>query len=552
MDLNLIQNNLPQSWALIELKDLVENPKKDIVDGPFGSNLKANEYGDSGVPVFKIQNIKANQFINKNINYIKKEKATELHRHSFKSGDLIITKLGDPLGLCCKVPDTYSYGIIVADLMRFRPSIERVFDKYIIHAINSFFIQNQFKAITKGTTRPRVNLTIVRNIKVPYPPLPEQHRIVAKIEELFSELDNGIESLKKAREQLKTYRQAVLKYAFEGKLTKEWRTFQRRAGKPPEPAEKLLEQIKTGREKHYQKQLEDWKRACGQAKTEGKKKPTKPKKPKELPPLTEEELAELPELPDEWCWSKIDDLLNFDHFSLKAGPFGSALKKSCYVRNGYKIYGQEQVIRNDHKYGDYYISEEKYKELITCKVRPKDILVSLVGTIGKILILPEEIEPGVINPRLIKISLCQKAMLPEFFKFYFESAFLKSLYKLKTHGATMEILNLGIIQDLPFPFCSITQQMQIVSEIESRLSVCDQLEQTIEDSLKKAEAMRQSILKKAFAGKLTKDWREKHPELITGKNSAEKLLEKIKAEKVLSAARRKKPQSKTTKKSGRF
>jgi type I restriction enzyme S subunit len=180
MDLNLIQNNFPQSWALIELKDLVENPKKDIVDGPFGSNLKANEYRDSGIPVFKIQNIKANQFINKNINYIKKEKAKELHRHSFKSGDLIITKLGDPLGLCCKVPDTYSYGIIVADLMRFRPSIERVFDKYIIYAINSFFIQNQFKAITKGTTRPRVNLTIVRNIKVPYPPLPEQHRIVSK------------------------------------------------------------------------------------------------------------------------------------------------------------------------------------------------------------------------------------------------------------------------------------------------------------------------------------------------------------------------------------
>jgi type I restriction enzyme S subunit len=73
--------------------------------------------------------------------------------------------------------------------------------------------------------------------------------------------------------------------------------------------------------------------------------------------------------------------------------------------------------------------------------------------------------------------------------------------------------------------------MQIVSEIESRLSVCDKLEQTIEDSLKKSEALRQSILKKAFEGELTKEWREYHPELISGENSAEKLLERIKAEK---------------------
>ncbi len=92
------------------------------------------------------------------------------------------------------------------------------------------------------------------------------------------------------------------------------------------------------------------------------------------------------------------------------------------------------------------------------------------------------------------------------------------------------------------------EQRAIVSEIESRLSVCDKMEQTIEDSLKKAEALRQSILKKAFVGELTKDWREKHPELITGENSAEKLLEKIKAEKALSAAGRKKPRSKKTKK----
>ena len=100
--------------------------------------------------------------------------------------------------------------------------------------------------------------------------------------------------------------------------------------------------------------------------------------------------------------------------------------------------------------------------------------------------------------------------------------------------------------EIPIP-PTLEEQQAIVSEIESRLSVCDQLEKTIGDSLKKAEALRQSILKKAFTGELTQEWREKHPELISDENSAGNLLERIKAEKAL-AADREKVQSKKMKK----
>jgi len=500
-----------------------------------GFAFKSNSYQEAGTPVIRISDIQDGVVTTKSSIRIKASE--EFNNYLVHKGDILIAMSGATTG---------KYGIYKQKELAYQNQRVGNFRLYSDDLINKKFIffllgslKRKIEIKAYGGAQPNISGKNIERLKFNLPPLPEQHRIVAKIEELFSELDNGIESLKKAREQLKTYRQAVLKYAFEGKLTKEWGTQQRQAGNSPEPAEKLLEQIKTEREKHYQKQLEDWKRACEQAKTEGKKKPAKPKKPKELASITEKELAELPELPEWWGWVKIDCLSDFDQFALKAGPFGSALRKSCYVKNGYKIYGQEQVIRNDHKYGDYYISEEKYQEMITCKVKPKDILVSLVGTIGKILILPEKIEEGIINPRLIKISLNPKSMLPEFFKFYFESAFLKNLYRLKTHGATMDILNLGIIQDLPFLFCSTSEQLQIISEIESRLSVCDKLEQTIEESLKKAEALRQSILKKAFAGELTRDWREKHPELITGENSAERLLERIKAEKALAAGREK-------------
>lgn len=101
---------------------------------------------------------------------------------------------------------------------------------------------------------------------------------------------------------------------------------------------------------------------------------------------------------------------------------------------------------------------------------------------------------------------------------------------------------------MPVPICSAAEQDQIFLEIETRLSVCDKLEQIIDDSLKKSEALRQSILKKAFSGELTKSWRERHPELISGEHSAQKLLERIKAEKAKAKAELKKTRSTRSKK----
>jgi type I restriction enzyme S subunit len=135
----------------------------------------------------------------------------------------------------------------------------------------------------------------------------------------------------------------------------------------------------------------------------------------------------------------------------------------------------------------------------------------------------------------------------KYFLHYVGSPTFWNQIQKKRSGTAQPQLPAGVLKEFDIPLFAKGIQRNIVQEIESRLSVCDKIEQTIEDSLKKAEALRQSILKKAFAGKLTRDWREKHPELIAGENSAEKLLEKIKAEKAIAASR-KKPRSKKTKK----
>lgn len=301
---------------------------------------------------------------------------------------------------------------------------------FILHYLNSL----NYRPYVNGTTRLKLTKGSLIEIPFPLPPKPTQLAIVSKIEELFSELDKAKDNLRTAQQQLKTYRQSVLKWAFEGKLTNE--------------------NVKDG------------------------------------------------EMPEGWKIVSITELAEKNKHALKAGPFGSSLKKEFYVEKGYKIYGQEQVINDDAFYGDYFINEEKYQELISCKIKPFDILISLVGTVGKVLLLPENCKAGIINPRLIKISLDKNVYSPKFFKYYFESSFVKSFYRAETRGTTMDVLNLGIIKTIPFPLCTIEEQNKIIQEIESRLSVADKMQESINQSIQQAEALRQSILKKAFEGTL--------------------------------------------------
>src|SRR5206468_9441854 len=115
-----MSDKLPQGWAVASLAQLTINPKQDIVSGPFGSNLKSEEYVAQGVPIIRLQNVDRSGFLEKNMRFIAPEKARELSAHTFQAGDIVITKLGDPLGKACVVPNSLPHGIVVADVVRVR------------------------------------------------------------------------------------------------------------------------------------------------------------------------------------------------------------------------------------------------------------------------------------------------------------------------------------------------------------------------------------------------------------------------------------------------
>ena len=364
-------------------------------------------------------------------------------------GDIILaTRINPGRPIISKIRVAINQDLkIVKPLLEFSP-------RFLFYLFKE--IEPKVLKLSSGTTVLGINLANLKSIAVPLPPLPEQRAIVARIEELFSELDHAVSSLKSAQAKLDIYRQAVLKKAFEGGFTKG----------------------------------------------------------------------------ENWEWKGITEIISNEKYSIKAGPFGSSLKKEFYTESGFKVYGQEQVISGDPFLGDYFIGKSKYNELKTCSVQPGDILISLVGTVGKVLILPENALPGIINPRLIKITLDDQVYNRRFFKYYFESSKVKSLYKMDASGTTMDVLNLGVIKRIPFPLPpTIQEQEQIVQEIESRLSVADKLAETIQTNLQKSEALRESILKKAFEGRLLSESEVEACRKEVDWEPAERLLERIKQEK---------------------
>lgn len=395
--------------------------------------------------------------------------------------------------------------------------------KYIYHytRFNKFFdlFRNQMNGIIGGVSQRKFNKIII-----PLSPLVEQKAIVKKIEELFSSLDSGISDLKKAQNQLVIYRQAVLKKAFEGELTKEWRAKQTNLPS----ADELLEQIKEERQKHYDQQLADWKEAVKTWEKKGKegKKPSKPQKIKEFKEISTEDFANLPELPANWDWEKFGNvclkIMDGTHFSpknIENGDFKYITAKN--IKEG----------RIDLRKISYVTKEDHREIYARCDVKKGDVLYIKDGaTTGRAAINTFEEEFSLLSSVGV-FRTSQNLILPKFLEHYLNAQSTRNRMLSNIAGVAITRLTLVKLNNSIFIICSPKEQLQIVQEIESRLSVCDKVEKDIADSLKKAQALRQSILKKAFEGKLLSEEEIAKCKADATYEPASALLERIKAEK---------------------
>jgi restriction endonuclease S subunit len=336
-------------------------------------------------------------------------------------------------------------------IIEFDANLEKLFVLYGFK-----YLKREILKLSSGTTVLGINLNNLRSIEFPLAPLPEQRAIVAKIEELFSDLDYGVESLKKAKQQLEVYRQAVLKKAFEGELTKE---------------------------RNYKN------------------------------------------LGQKWQIKSISDI-----GQIVTGNTPPKKKKEYYSSSDYNFYKPGDLEAKDN------VSHSKDSlSKLGCEAgryAPKgSILVTCIGaTIGKTGLLAKA---GCFNQQINGI-IPYDQMNPKFIYYQAISSEFQDQIISNASSTTLPILNKGKFSKLKMSICSRAEQDKVVEEIESRLSVCDNVLSTIEENLEKTEALRQSILKKAFAGKLLTETELEACRQEADWEPAEELLKKIKEEKAVS------------------
>ena len=204
---------IPEEWKVKTLLAALNNNSSLIVAGPFGSNLKVSDYKEEGIPIIRLQNIERNEFIFKDIKYISKEKAKSLNYHNFVAGDIVLAKLGDPIGKTCIIQDILNHGIVVADVVRIRPTKD-LNKEFLVRILNSKFIEYQLTHDIIGTTRPRVNLNQVRNLQLFLPSKDEQDRIADKL----SKLDFYVDSEKQKLSKLKHIKAGLMQDLLTGKV----------------------------------------------------------------------------------------------------------------------------------------------------------------------------------------------------------------------------------------------------------------------------------------------------------------------------------------------
>ena len=168
------------------------------------------------------------------------------------------------------------------------------------------------------------------------------------------------------------------------------------------------------------------------------------------------------EIPEDWEVVRINQLIK-NKKDIRTGPFGSSLKKDVYTPSGFKIYGQENVIPDNFDIGNYYISAEKFDKMKQYEIKSEDILISLVGTHSKISLVPDNIERGIINPRLLKITFDKSKIFPQFMKIFLNSHLISEQIIRFSHGSTMDILNTEIIKQLNFLLIKHEEQQKIAS-----------------------------------------------------------------------------------------
>jgi len=395
-------------------------------------------------------------------------------------------------------------------------------NSYLLHYLNSF----DYHDYVTGTTRLKLNQTRMKKIPIPLAPLAEQHRMVEEIDKQLTRIDAGLAALKRAQANLKRYKAAVLKAACEGRLVLTEAELARAEGRDYEPAPQLLQRILAERRAKWEADQLAKMRARGKEPRDDRWK-RKYKEP--APPDTEG----LPALPEGWCWASVEQVAAHEPNSITDGPFGSKLKTAHYTDSGPRVIRLQNVGDGEFRDEKAHIGEKRFKTLRKHEVFAGDLVIAALGsTLPRSCIIPEFVGLAIVKADCIRFRPHPDLAVASYLNAALNSEITKKIATRIVHGIGRPRLNQQEIKSLPIPVPSPGEQLRIAAEVERRLSVVQELEAAVETSLKRAERLRQAILKRAFEGRLVPQEPADEPAGV--------LLARIRAERADGKASKKK------------
>jgi type I restriction enzyme S subunit len=436
-----------------------------------------------------------------------------------KMGDLLITCAGPRVrcGVSCFVRTTRKRLMMSGKMYRFRMPEELVDPRYLEAYLQTSDARDAIDLMKTGGSDSGLNLTHERfkQLRIPLAPFAAQQCIVAEIEKQFTRLDAAVAALKRAQANLKRYRAAVLKAACEGRLVPTEAELARKEGRGYETGEQLLARILKERRAKWE--------AAQLAKMQASGKPPKndewKKKYKEPEPAN---TTKLPRLPEGWTWVSVGQV----SWSIKDGPHYSPK----YAEEGVPFITGGQVRPSGVDFeAAKFISSALHSELTKrCKPERGDILYTKGGTTGIARVNTYEIDFSVwVHVAVLKLV---GSIVPFYLQHALNSPFCYGQSQRFTHGVGNQDLGLTRMVNIVFGLPPISEQRRIVEEIDRRLSALDVVGMDLERQVTRADRLRQSILKRAFEGKLVRQ--DSHDE------PASVLLERIRAERGTESQRR--------------
>ena len=421
---------------------------KHVLSGLQDGTHGTFERTDSGYPLLSAKNITENGIVvGGKESFISQKDFDSIVSNGFpQKNDVTLCCVGT-IGRCCIYDKDYPMAF-QRSVTFMRPN-EKITSRFLMYAIKAIYFQDQLNKSAKASAQSGIYLNDVANTVLFIPSLEEQKIIATYLDYKVGQIDMSISEIDSQIDSLKAYRQSVI----------------------------------------------------SEAVTKGLDKNAK---------MKDSGVEWIGEIPEGWAIQKIKNVLFPSKDGIKIGPFGSSLTGKIDTIGNYKVYGQWNIVGRDFSAGKNYVDSDTYNDLSAYHITAGDILVSMMGTVGKCAIIPDGVAKGLMDSHVVKVRLNKEKIIPEFFEYVYDkdnsNVVISQIQKYR-RGSIMDGLNSSLIKEFVIPIPPIDEQKRIVAYLDTKVSLIDELISSFNAQHSDLNALKQAIISEAVTGKIDlRDW----------------------------------------------